>query len=86
MLSSVDKIYTTTIGAERLSANSVTGTPCRHGPIDGDRGPVTGFVLNFKDETQGAVYITGDTVWYEGVEEVAKRFDVKLIVLFMEPQ
>jgi len=62
---------------------TITGTPCRHGPIGGDRGPVTGFVLNFKNETQGAVYITGDTVWYEGVEEVAKRFDVGMVLLFL---
>src|SRR5215217_8423446 len=61
----------------------ITGTPCRHGPVDGDRGPVTGFVLNFKNEMEGAVYITGDTVWYEGVEGVAKRFDVKLVLLFL---
>jgi L-ascorbate metabolism protein UlaG (beta-lactamase superfamily) len=64
-------------------ALTITGTPCRHGPIDGDRGPVTGFVLNFKNETQGGVYITGDTVWYEGVEEVAKRFDIGLVLAFM---
>ena len=103
LLSSVNKVFTTPIGAERLGANAIglrnwepieiptkdnrvltiTGTPCRHGPIDGDRGPVTGFVLNFKNETQGAVYITGDTVWYEGVEEVAKRFDVRTVVLFL---
>jgi L-ascorbate metabolism protein UlaG (beta-lactamase superfamily) len=103
LLSSVDKVFTTPIGAERLKANSVgiknwetieiptkdgrvftiTGTPCRHGPVDGDRGPVTGFVLNFKGETQGVVYITGDTVWYDGIIEVAKRFDVKIVVLFM---
>ena len=55
----------------------ITGTPCRHGPPGGDRGPVTGFVLQLKDQSKGAVYITGDTVWYEGVEEVAKRFNVK---------
>jgi hypothetical protein len=31
-----------------------------------------------------AVYITGDTVWYEGVEEVARRFNnIGLILLFM---
>lgn len=103
LLSSVDKVYTTPIGAIRLNANSIglehwqtvempardgriltiTGTPCRHGPIDGDRGPVTGFILNFKNETQGAVYITGDTVWYDGIIEVAKRFNVKMVVLFM---
>ena len=61
----------------------ITGTPARHGPVGGDRGPVTGFVLNFKNEPAGAVYITGDTVWYKGVEEVAKRFEIKLVVLFM---
>ena len=102
-LSSVDKVYTTPIGARRLKANSIglenwqtveiptkdgriltiTGTPCRHGPINGDLGPVTGFILNFKNETQGAVYITGDTVWYDGVVEVANRFNVKMVVLFM---
>jgi L-ascorbate metabolism protein UlaG (beta-lactamase superfamily) len=62
---------------------TITGTPCRHGPVGGDRGPVTGFVLNFKDEPRNGVYITGDTVWYEGVEEVARRFDIGLVLLFM---
>lgn len=28
----------------------ITGTPARHGPADGDRGLVTGFVLNFQGE------------------------------------
>ncbi len=62
---------------------SITGTPCRHGPVNGDRGPVTGFVLNYKGENTGGVYITGDTVWYEGVEEVANRFDIKIVVAFL---
>lgn len=62
---------------------TITGTPCRHGPVNGDRGPVTGFVLQFKGERTGAVYITGDTVWYEGVEEVGKRFDIGTVVLFL---
>ena len=62
---------------------TITGTPCRHGPVGGDRGPVTGFVLNWKDENSNGVYITGDTVWYEGVEEVARRFDIGLVLLFM---
>ena len=103
LLSTVDTIYTTVDGAQRLGANAVglenwqtvevstrnnkiltiTGTPCRHGPIGGDRGPVTGFVLNYKNEPSGAVYITGDTVWYEGVQEVAKRFNIKMVVLFL---
>jgi len=62
---------------------TITGTPCRHGPVGGDRGPVTGFVLNFKGNSEGGVYITGDTVWYEGVEEVARRFNIKIVVAFL---
>ncbi len=61
----------------------VTGTPARHGPPDGDRGPVTGFVLAFQDAPQDAIYISGDTVWYEGVAEVSRRFSIRTAVLFL---
>lgn len=60
----------------------ITGTPARHGPADGDRGPVTGFILNFDGEDE-AVYISGDTVWYEGVAEVVNKYNVKIAILFM---
>ena len=102
-LSTVEKVYTTPIGAVRVDGNAIglanwqkievptkdgrtlviVGTPCRHGPVDGDRGPVTGFILYLKNEPGNCVYITGDTVWYEGVAEVAHRFEVKLVVSFM---
>lgn len=59
---------------------TMTATPCRHGPAGGDRGPVIGFILVSGDRT---IYLSGDTVWYEGVEEVARRFDPDLAVLFM---
>ena len=61
----------------------VTGTPARHGPAHRDRGPATGFVLAFTDTPDQAVYISGDTVWYEGVAEVARRFNVRAAALFM---
>ncbi len=62
---------------------SVTGTPARHGPPDGDRGPVTGFVITMDGSSDDVVYISGDTVWYEGVAEVARRFHVKAAILNM---
>jgi L-ascorbate metabolism protein UlaG (beta-lactamase superfamily) len=65
------------------STLSVTAAPARHGPVGGDRGPVTGFVLTAPDQTSDAVYISGDTVWFEGVEEVARRFKVTVIIPFM---
>jgi L-ascorbate metabolism protein UlaG (beta-lactamase superfamily) len=59
---------------------TITATPCRHGPAGGDRGPVIGFLLSSGDRR---IYLSGDTVWYEGVEEVARRFEVSMAVLFM---
>lgn len=61
----------------------VTATPARHGPPDGDRGPVTGFVLALADQPERGIYVSGDTVWYEGVAEVARRFQIDAAFLFM---
>lgn len=57
----------------------VTGTPARHGPVDGDRGPVTGFVLALTESPISTIYISGGTVWYEGVAEVSRRFSVQIL-------
>ena len=67
-------------GTARLS---VTATPARHGPpgIEPISGEVIGFVLGL-DQPGDAIYVTGDTVWYEGVAEVARRFRPRLVILF----
>jgi len=65
----------------------VTATPARHGPADGDRGPVIGFLLENVNRPESprtpAVYVSGDTVWYEGIDEIARRADVRVAFLFM---
>lgn len=61
----------------------ITATPARHGPVGIE--PITGEVIGFvisTGEDEPLVYVTGDTVWYDGVAEVAKRFPVKVVVLF----
>lgn len=40
-----------------------------------------GFVLHFLDSPQESVYISGDTVWYEGVTEIARRFPITTAIL-----
>ena len=77
-LSPWETVTVTGATGQRLS---LTGTPGRHGPADGDRGPVAGFLIS--DERGAAVYVSGDTVWYEGVEEVARRADVRVAFLFL---
>src|SRR6476646_5161477 len=65
----------------------ITSTPARHGPADGDRGPVTGFLLTDARDVQApttpAIYVSGDTVWYEGLRPIAERADVKVAFLFL---
>lgn len=62
----------------------VTATPARHGPhgIEPLTGLVTGFVLTLVETGEDLIYITGDTVWFEGVAEVARRFHPRVVVPF----
>ena len=61
---------------------TVTATPARHGPagIEPLSGDVIGFVLTSKDSRP--IYISGDTVWYDGVAEVAQRFKAGVVLPF----
>jgi L-ascorbate metabolism protein UlaG (beta-lactamase superfamily) len=61
----------------------VMATPARHGPAHADRGPVIGFALTFRDEPESTVYVSGDTVWYDGVREVSERCAVRVAILFL---
>ena len=62
----------------------ITGTPAQHGPANLTRGAVTGFVAALADTPgSSAIYFSGDTVWFDGVAEVARRFPIRAAVLFM---
>jgi L-ascorbate metabolism protein UlaG (beta-lactamase superfamily) len=63
---------------------TVTATPARHGPagIEPMSGDVIGFVLTSKDNNSRPIYISGDTVWYDGVAEVARRFKAGVVLPF----
>lgn len=61
----------------------VVATPARHGPPGLHRGAVNGFVLFLTEFPAQSIYISGDTVWYEGVEEVAKRYSVRVVILHL---
>jgi L-ascorbate metabolism protein UlaG (beta-lactamase superfamily) len=73
-----------TITAPNGDQVTITSTPARHGPagIEKISGDVTGFILDVKGENNFQVYITGDTVYYEGVAEVAGRFNPAYVFIF----
>jgi L-ascorbate metabolism protein UlaG (beta-lactamase superfamily) len=60
----------------------VTATPARHGPAGIE--PLAGDVIGFVLEAEGTrpIYVTGDTVWYDGVAEVARRFKAGIVLPF----
>ncbi|MFC3895639.1 MBL fold metallo-hydrolase [Lentzea rhizosphaerae] len=76
---------TTLLEAPGRPPIEITATPCRHGPplsrpITGD---VIGFALRWDGQDHGALWISGDTVLYDGVREVAGRVEVDLAVLHL---
>jgi L-ascorbate metabolism protein UlaG (beta-lactamase superfamily) len=75
----------TRLEAEGRPTIEVTATPCRHGPpasrpITGD---VIGFALTWPGQQHGALWISGDTVLYDGVRSVADRVDVGTALLHL---
>jgi L-ascorbate metabolism protein UlaG (beta-lactamase superfamily) len=89
-------VYTTTAAAARLGGNAtgldpwqrvelaggvhLSATPARHGPAQADRGPVIGFVL-IGAPPLPVVYVSGDTVWYDGIVDVGHRFHPRIALL-----
>lgn len=61
----------------------VTATPARHGPVGIE--PISGDVIGFligTDEPGDTLYVTGDTVWYEGTRDIARRYSPRIVVPF----
>jgi L-ascorbate metabolism protein UlaG (beta-lactamase superfamily) len=63
----------------------IVATPCRHGPplsrpIVGD---VIGFALQLDGQADGVLWISGDTVLYDGVRQVADRLSVGTALLHL---
>ena len=63
---------------------TVTASPARHGPagIEPLSGDVIGFVVVSSEAGSRPIYISGDTTWFDGVAEVAKRFKAGVVLPF----
>jgi L-ascorbate metabolism protein UlaG (beta-lactamase superfamily) len=79
-----------TWGSTRLEeagrpAIEITATPCRHGPrgLGFVFGDVVGFALRWDGQEHGTLWISGDTVLYDGVREVAGRVTVDVALLHL---
>ncbi len=72
------------VKGENGGALTVTATPARHGPagIEPLSGDVIGFVVESDQPGSRPIYVTGDTVWFDGVAEVARRFNCGVVLPF----
>jgi L-ascorbate metabolism protein UlaG (beta-lactamase superfamily) len=61
----------------------ITATPCRHGPRGSGPivGQVIGFSLKWDGQLHGSLWLSGDTVLFAGVRDVARRIRVSTAVL-----
>lgn len=72
-LTSWEKASIQTPNGEALE---ITAVPARHGPAGSEAivGPVTGFVLDWVGNSSGLIYVSGDTVPFDGTDEIARRY------------
>jgi L-ascorbate metabolism protein UlaG (beta-lactamase superfamily) len=72
----------TTIESD-ASEIKITAIPARHGSLGSHIivGETTGFVLEWHDQKYGALYISGDTVWFNGIHEIAHRYKIGTAIL-----
>lgn len=76
---------THTLEAPGKETITVTATPCRHGPAGSEpiTGPVIGFALTWPTQEHGALWMTGDTVLFRGLRDVAARLDIGTMLLHL---
>lgn len=59
----------------------ITATPARHHPawVPGFlAGKVIGFIIEYDDQPNGVIYISGDTVYFDGVAEAGRRYKIDI--------
>ncbi len=76
---------TFTLEAPGKETITVMATPCRHGPAGSEpiTGPVVGFSLSWAGQDNGSLWVTGDTVLYKGLRDVAGRLDIGTILMHL---
>ncbi len=76
---------TTRLEAPGTEAIEITATPCRHGPPLSRPivGEVAGFALRWQGQQHGVLWISGDTVLYDGLREVADRLEVDAALIHL---
>ena len=68
---------------ERLQVTAMPAVHTSNPALRGAVGEVTGFMLEWEGQRDGALYISGDTVWTDEILEIGRRYKVGAAILHM---
>lgn len=75
-----------TVSTSKVKGLKITAIPAQHTNIkrlDKVMGKVIGFTIEWENQTGGCLYISGDTVLFEGLLELEKRKKVETVILHL---
>lgn len=74
------------VPTEKVKGLKITAIPAQHTNIkrlDKLMGKVLGFTIEWEGQQNGCIYISGDTVLFEGIYELAKKKTVDIAILHL---
>lgn len=69
------------VNTDKVPGLKITATPAQHHPWwvpEFLSGKVIGFIIEFDGQKNGVIYISGDTVFFKGIREVASKFKIDI--------
>jgi len=82
----LDDWESTNVMTKKVTNLRITATPAQHHPSwipEFISGKVIGFVIEFDEQEKGVIYISGDTVYFKGIDEVARRYNIDTAIIHL---
>lgn len=73
----------TNAAGERLKITAMPAVHTSNPALREAVGEVTGFMLEWEGQQAGNFYVSGDTVWIEDINEIARRYTVSAAILHL---
>lgn len=67
------------VGTDKVRGLKITAMPAQHHPWwvpEFLSGKVIGFMIEYDEQRNGALYISGDTVYFHGIDTIAQRYKI----------
>lgn len=74
------------VGTSLVPGLKITAVPAQHHPWwlpQFFAGKVIGFIIEWEGQENGAYYISGDTVYFKGIEEIASRYTIDVGIIHL---